>query len=155
MLLFLLFSRALSSVSHHACEKRCEQNYAGTPKHSTCVRMCSRLNNLDPIIITNSPKQEIVNCIEDCSKDTDSPNNFIKWSKCRKRCLITKNKGGKDKQNKNYALYPARSCLGDCEKSWKGTVHFEKCNQQCELYKQHYEKNKIESEPIIQFGEIW
>lgn len=151
----LLLTLLAGATSQNHCQRKCELNYKGSSKYDTCLATCEKLIKRNPIIIEHSTKKEVADCMKKCSEDGDSRGVYPKWSKCRKQCMIPKTTEKKEQQEPELEFYPPNHCLSDCEKYWKGTVHHESCNQQCDSFKKNYEKRKLQGRRNLELVYQW
>ena len=148
MILIIIF---LAFDSQH-CKKKCNNIFSDSPKKlESCLETCKHdLISKDKIQHSQQiMKKEVVNCISKCNENINSSTNFIIWSKCRKKCLIQEN-------SNELHYFDDSQCISQCDRYWKGTVHWKPCTSQCEGFKKSKEKyQKGSNQPPSGIFNVW
>lgn len=137
--------------SNH-CKRKCENLFSDSPtKKSLCLGTCSNgFFEREKIVYkydnrNKNNKESVSKCLANCSKNVDSTTDFKLWTKCRKSCVLSEL--NKSPHQTNYIPFGPDECNAECDRYWKGTVHWEPCQQQCQSFAKKYsEQRKINSE---------
>lgn len=149
-----IFTRPSYSVpfdSNH-CKRKCESLFLDSPtKKALCLGTCSNgFFEREKIVYKSNNnnrnnKEYVSKCLANCSRNVNSATDFKQWTKCRKSCVLS-DKNTQQHQT-NYIPFGADECNAECDRYWKGTVHWVPCQQQCQFFAKKYsEQRKANSE---------
>lgn len=132
------------------CKRKCESLFSDSPtKKSLCLGTCSNgFFEREKIVykyenINKKNSEKITKCLENCSINVNSATDFKAWTKCRKSCVLSDQI--KSSQQQNYIPFGLDECNSECDRYWKGTVHWEPCQQQCQKFIQKYSDKRKEN----------
>lgn len=104
---------------------------------------------------SNQNKYEnISKCLKSCNGNLDNraireKNDFTKWMKCRQSCFTDP-----ESINQNHFEFPlfedsesGEICDQECDRYWKGTVHWKPCRDQCQNAYTKKENAEFKREP--------
>jgi hypothetical protein len=72
-------------------------------------------------------KKKVTVCLARCNQNVNSSTDFRSWSHCRRSCLV-------DSQTGDREFFPREQCTSECDRYWKGTVHWPGCDAQCRQF---------------------
>lgn len=133
--------------SNH-CKRKCESLFSDSPtKKSLCLGTCSNgFFEREKIIYKNNNNNgdSMSKCLANCSKNVNSATDFKVWTKCRKSCLSLSSQNKENNRN-NYIFFEPDECNAECDRYWKGTVHWEPCQNQCQTFAVKYSAPNMEN----------
>lgn len=93
--------------------------------------------------------KNISKCLKSCNGDLDSraireKGEFTKWMKCRQLCFTDSNSNNQESFEFPF-LHDSDNqeiCDQECDRYWKGTVHWKPCRDQCQNRNQKSESDQ-------------
>jgi hypothetical protein len=69
-------------------------------------------------------KKEVSTCLAKCNQHVNSTTRFHEWNRCRRSCVTNPDTGERE-------FFPSDHCNSECDRYWRGTVHWKPCQSQC------------------------
>lgn len=103
---------------------------------------------------SNNKFENISKCLKNCNGDLDNhairqKGDFTKWMKCRQVCFTDSNSN--NQKSFEFPFFDDSGkqeiCDQECDRYWKGTVHWKPCRDQCESANLNNEPDQIKDTP--------
>lgn len=98
--------------------------------------------------------ENITKCLNNCNGDLDSraireKGEFTKWMKCRQYCFT--DSSSNNQESSEFPFFDDSDnqeiCDQECDRYWKGTVHWKPCIDQCQNINLKKESSQQKSSP--------
>jgi hypothetical protein len=125
----MLFLLALAFDSEH-CKRKCESLFSDSPtRRALCLGTCSNGFVERERVQFGEPqmKKEVSVCLAKCNQNVNSTTDFRSWTKCRRACVV-------DPETEQQEFFARSQCDSECDRYWKGTVHWRPCQDQCQAF---------------------
>jgi hypothetical protein len=146
MLVFLL--SVFFNADH--CKRKCKSLYSDSPsRKSLCLGTCSGGYVEREKIRFGAPemKKEVSVCLAKCNQNVNSTTDFHGWMKCRKTCVVPK--------TDRHEFFALTQCESECDRYWKGTVHWKPCQDQCQILGHRAEPGPTPPPRGVNIQDLW